>query len=71
MTRDHKLLHQLEIPDGQVVQVRLGAASVATSSVSAPSPGPSKLPEVSGRAAACICLAWVDVWNLCLFDLID
>ena len=46
MTRDHKLLHQLEIHDGQVVQVRLGAASVATSSVSAPSPGPSKLPEV-------------------------
>ena len=46
MTKDHKLLHQLDIHDGQVVQVRLGSASVGTSSVSAPSPGTSRLPEV-------------------------
>ncbi|XP_070196439.1 ubiquitin carboxyl-terminal hydrolase 24-like isoform X2 [Littorina saxatilis] len=50
-SRDHKLLHQLEIHDGQVVQVRLGSSSVATSSVSAPSPSTSKPPEPAASAA--------------------
>lgn len=51
MTRDHKLLHQLDIHDEHVIQVRLGAVSVATSSMSAPATVPSKLPEPSSSAA--------------------